>query len=39
MEQIKNAWEAPVLEELSLGKDTEAGAGPYTDGMFPTIVS
>ena len=24
MEQIKNAWEAPVLEELSLGRDTEA---------------
>ena len=36
MEQIKNTWEAPVLEELSLGRDTEATPGGVgSDLIFP----
>ena len=36
MEQIKNAWEAPVLEELSLGRDTEFGSdGVNSDAYNP----
>ena len=40
MEQIKNTWEAPVLEELSLGRDTEANYSGYgSDGIFPLSAS
>ena len=39
MEKFKNTWEAPVLEELSLGRDTEHGASGFiSDAVYPEIT-